>query len=174
LAPLSAGDSGDGKPRRRGADWIIGITVGLVLGLGVLVYFVFVHSEGTIDAPSIKAGEAGQTTTREPAGPATEASPSQPKKTTPAPPKQVPIVKVIGGAPPTGAGPKQLTFHKGEKVEFEIETDGPFAFEIRGLGVTKSIESSSVISFKATKTGQFPVISTSTLIGVADLLIKKR
>jgi hypothetical protein len=193
LAPRSAGDSGDDKPRRRWADWVIGITVGVVLGLGVLVYFVFVHSEGTIDAPSVKGGAAGQTTTAsggESNPPAHPGSPEEPGagesgsseggesgaggNEKPPPPKQVPIVKVIGGAPPTGAGPKQLTFHKGEKVEFEIETTEPFSFEIKGLGVTKSIDSSSIISFKATKAGQFPVISTTTLIGVADLLIKKK
>jgi hypothetical protein len=57
-------------------------------------------------------------------------------------------------------------------VRFEIDTDEPFSFEIKGLGIQQSIEESSVISFKATKTGQFPVIATATLIGVADLLIK--
>jgi hypothetical protein len=84
------------------------------------------------------------------------------------------VVKVIGGAPPIGAGPKQLDFTKGEKVRFEIDTNEPFTFEIKGLGITQSIEKSSVISFQATKAGQFPVISTTTLIGVADLLIKKK
>ena len=84
------------------------------------------------------------------------------------------MVKVIGGAPPIGAGPKQLNFTKGEKVRFEIDTNEPFTFEIKGLGVTQSIEESSIVSFKATKAGQFPVISTTTLIGVADLLIKKK
>lgn len=190
MAPLSAGGSGDDKPRRRWADWIIGITVGIVLGLGVLVYFVFVHSEGTIDAPSINGGAAGQTTTA--GGGESEPSPAPGSSEEPAggkggqeageggagggetPSKQVPVVKVIGGAPPTGAGPKQLTFHKGERVKFEIDTDEPFSFEIRGLGVTKSISTSSIISFKATKGGQFPVISTTTLIGVADLLIRKK
>ena len=84
------------------------------------------------------------------------------------------MVKVFGGAPPIGAGPKQLEFKQGEKVRFEIETDEPFSFEIKGLGITKSIENSSYVTFKATKPGQFPVISTTTLIGVADLLIKKK
>jgi len=79
-----------------------------------------------------------------------------------------------GAAPPIGAGPKQLNFTKGEKVRFEIDTNEPFTFEIKGLGVTQSIEKSSIVSFKATKAGQFPVISTTTLIGVADLLIKKK
>jgi hypothetical protein len=160
-----------------------------VLGLGVLVYFVFVHSEGTIDAPKVNSSESGQTTGRTggeslpgegeaPAGgtpPAHPGSPEEPAEGTAKPPKKpVPVVKVIGGAPPIGAGPKQLNFTKGEKVRFEIDTNEPFTFEIKGLGVTQSIEKSSIVSFKATKAGQFPVISTTTLIGVADLLIRKK
>jgi heme/copper-type cytochrome/quinol oxidase subunit 2 len=160
---------------RRWTDRILGIVLGLVIGLGVLVYFVFVHSEGTIDAPKVNEGGAttGQTTT-EP-----RTTPTPPSQSTPKPPaeekhqpQQVPVVKVIGGAPPTDAGPKQLTFHKGEKVRFEIETSEPFSFEIKGLGIEQTIQNSSVISFKATKAGQFPVIATATLIGVADLIIK--
>jgi hypothetical protein len=182
LAPLFAGGSDDRSPRRRWTDRILGIVVGVLLGLGVLVYFVFVHSEGTIDAPKVNSGGSGQTSAQSPnpALPAHPGSPAQPAGeggANPKPektPEPVPIVKVVGGAPPTGAGPKQLRFRKGEKVRFEIETDEPFAFEIRGLGITESIESSSIISFKATKTGQFPVIATATVIGVADLLVKPR
>jgi hypothetical protein len=166
-------------------DRIIGILVGVALGLGVLVYFVFVHSEGTIDAPKINATESGQTTgsSGEVPGeglPAHPGSPEEPGEESPKPgskskpkTKPVPVVKVIGGAPPAGAGPKQLNFTKGEKVSFEIDTDEPFSFEIKGLGITQSIEGSSIISFEAKKAGQFPVIATATLIGVADLLVKK-
>jgi hypothetical protein len=180
LARLFAGGSDDRSPRRRSTDRIIGMVVGLVLGLGVLVYFVFVHSEGAIDAPQVKGSGSGQATNQVPGEslPAHPGSPEQPAtegSTKPKPEKQlkpVPIVKVIGGAPPTGSGPKQLNFKQGERVRFEIETDEPFSFEIRGLGVSQSIESSSIISFKAHKAGQFPVIASATLIGVADLLIK--
>jgi hypothetical protein len=156
--------------RRRWLDWVIGIGLGLVIGLGVLVYFVFVHSEGTIDAPKINEGTtAVQTPQPEQTTPESEAKPPTTK-----PKKSVQVVKVIGGAPPTDAGPKQLTFRKGEKVRFEIETDEPFSFEIRGLNVKQSIEQTSIVSFPATKTGQFPVIASATLIGVADLQIKPR
>jgi hypothetical protein len=178
--------------RRRWVDWVLGIGLGLVIGLGVLVYFVFVHSEGTIDAPKVK--ESTQATTGAGEGlPAHPGSPEQPAREGKAAagegnggpageggahpparqPRQVPVVKVIGGAPPTASGPKQLTFRKGEEVRFEIETDEPFAFEIRGLNIRQSIEQSSIVSFKATKAGQFPVIASATLIGVADLLITK-
>jgi hypothetical protein len=181
---------------RRWTDRLLGITIGVVLGLGVLVYFVFVHSEGTIDAPKLNEGGSttSQTTTAPQAeGPEAElpAHPGSPEEPAgegeagqsagggetgeggakPAE-KPVPVVKVIGGAPPTDSGPKQLTFHKGEKVRFEIETSEPFSFEIKGLGVKQSIEESSIIAFPAKKVGQFPVIATATLIGVADLQIK--
>lgn len=198
MARLFAGGPDDRSPRRRWTDRILGIAVGILLGLGVLVYFVFFHSEGTIDAPKVNSSESAQTT--RPAGgeslpgegesnegkgtlPAHPGSPEEPAEGEPKPgegeaakpqKKPVPVVKVIGGAPPIGAGPKQLNFIKGEKVQFEIDTNEPFTFEIKGLGITQSIEKSSAISFQATKAGQFPVISTTTLIGVADLLITKK
>jgi hypothetical protein len=178
LARLFAGGPDDRSPRRRWTDRILGIAVGILLGLGVLVYFVFVHSEGTIDAPKVNSSGTEQTLPSEGTLPEHPGSPEEPakeaQKPKKPPPKPVPVVKVIGGAPPIGAGPKHLDFTKGEKVRFEIDTNEPFTFEIKGLGITQSIEKSSVISFKATKAGQFPVISTTTLIGVADLLIKKK
>ena len=174
MAPLFAGGSADRSPRRRWTDRIIGVVLGVVLGLGVLVYFVFVHSEGTIDAPKISEGGSSKSSSRL-HGESPPRSSNNPADQKPAKkqPKPVPVVKVIGGAPPTGAGPKKLNFHKGEKVRFEIDTNEPFTFEIKGLGITQSIEKSSVISFKATKAGQFPVIATATLIGVADLMITR-
>jgi hypothetical protein len=179
LARLFAGGPDDRSPRRRWTDRILGIAVGILLGLGVLVYFVFVHSEGTIDAPKVNSSGSGQTLPAEGPLPAHPGSPGEPAEEAPKPKnepkkKPVPVVKVIGGAPPIGAGPKQLNFTKGEKVRFEVDTNEPFTFEIKGLGITQSIEESSIVSFKATKAGQFPLISTTTLIGVADLLIKKK
>jgi len=192
VAPFFAGGSVGGSGRSRWIDWIVGIVVGIVLGLGVLVYFVFVHSEGTIDAPKVNEGTAATTTGGEETDlPAHPGSPEEPAeegaggkqggtgesnagRQNSGGLRQVPVVKVIGGEPPTGSGPKQLRFTKGEKVRFEIETAEPFSFEIKGLGITQSIESTSTISFKASKAGQFPVIATATLIGVADILISPK
>jgi hypothetical protein len=172
VAPFFAGGSGDGSTRSRWTDRIVGILVGVVLGLGVLVYFVFVHSEGTIDAPKVNEGKEQSTV---PAHPGSPEEPAEAPKKKPKPkPKPIPVVEVVGGAPPEGAGPVQLHFTKGEKASFVIETSEPFSFEIKGLGITQSIESTSTISFKATKTGQFPVIATATLIGVADIQISKK
>ncbi len=55
MARLFAGGPDDRSPRRRWTDRILGIAIGILLGLGVLVYFVFVHSEGTIDAPKVNS-----------------------------------------------------------------------------------------------------------------------
>ncbi len=183
MARFFAGGSGDGSARSRWIDRIVGILIGVVLGLGVLVYFVFVHSEGTIDAPKVNEGKAGATAPAD-SGSAEGEAAGKPgaqgqsngggKAGTGTGLRQVPVVKVIGGAPPEGSGPEQLHFTKGEKVRFVIDTSEPFSFEIKGLGITQSIESTSTISFKATKAGQFPVIATATLIGVADLLIGKK
>lgn len=182
MAAFFAGGSGDGSARSRWTDRIVGILVGVVLGLGVLVYFVFVHSEGTIDAPKVNEGKAATTTGGEagsesdlPAHPGSPEEPAEaPKKKSKPKPKPIPVVEVFGGAPPEGSGAKQLHFVKGEKASFVIETSEPFSFEIKGLGITQSIEGTSTISFKATKTGQFPVIATATLIGVADIQISKK
>lgn len=45
---------------------IIGIIVGVVLGVGVIVAFVFLFSEKTVDAPSLSGGPP---TTTQPASP---------------------------------------------------------------------------------------------------------
>jgi hypothetical protein len=184
LAPLIAGGSGNRPRRGRWTDRIVGILVGVVIGLGLLVYFVFVHSEGTIDAPSIDEG--GKPAATAPAHPGSPEEPAEGEPSgggqngggqSPNPGKQkakpIPVVEVIGGAPPTGSGPKQLHFKKGERARFVLETSEPFSFEIKGLGITESIESTATISFNATKAGQFPVIATATLIGVADIQISK-
>jgi len=46
------------------SDRIIGIVLGLVVGIVALILFIFLGSEGSIDAPSIDSGSQ-TTTTRE-------------------------------------------------------------------------------------------------------------
>lgn len=45
---------------RRRVDLLVGILVGLVLGVAVVTAFVFLGSEGSIDAPSISGVETGK------------------------------------------------------------------------------------------------------------------
>jgi len=45
---------------RRRLDLILGILLGIVFGLAVLSAFVFLGSEGTIDAPRISGVDSGK------------------------------------------------------------------------------------------------------------------
>jgi hypothetical protein len=47
---------------RRRVDLLIGVLVGIVLGLAVISAFVFLGSEGSIDAPRISGVETGKPT----------------------------------------------------------------------------------------------------------------
>lgn len=44
---------------RRRFDWVIGVVLGIVLGLGVAAGFVFIGSEDTVDAPRIQGVDTG-------------------------------------------------------------------------------------------------------------------
>ncbi len=46
--------------RRRRLDLALGILLGLVLGLGIVSAFVFLGSEGAIDAPRITGVDTGK------------------------------------------------------------------------------------------------------------------
>jgi hypothetical protein len=146
---------------------VLGIVAGLVLGVAVVAAFVFLGSEGTIDAPRISGVDTGKpapANTGRPAaakpGPAPRAAASH----------AVPKVRVIGGAPPA-SGPPKLHFKRGHEVRFRVVTDAPIGFEIPGLGVDETVESDAVISFKAPRAGQFPVLVAASHIEIAGLLV---
>jgi hypothetical protein len=66
---------------RRRSDLTIGVVVGIVLGIAVLAAFVFLGSEGSIDAPRISGvhtGKPAQTTQSKVARPAKENRLTQP------------------------------------------------------------------------------------------------
>jgi ABC-type Mn2+/Zn2+ transport system permease subunit len=60
----------------RVGDRAVGITLGIVLGIGVILVFLFLGSRSTIDEPSISGGSS-QTVTQP------TASPGQPKPKAP-------------------------------------------------------------------------------------------
>ena len=161
---------GPEPPRpRRGVDRAIGIILGILLGVGIVTAFVFLGSEGTIDAPRIDdgsqaaGGKAGRGSER--------AGESRPKETQTGG-KGVPVVRVIGGAPPP-SGPPRLDFKQGGTVRFKIDTDVPIGIEIPGYGISETIDSDSTLSFRATRRGQFPVIVAASHISVASLRIRR-
>ena len=163
-APPGQVETGGGRRRHRGLDRAIGIVLGILLGIGIVTAFVFLGSEGTIDAPRLNDGTA-----RGGAGgnPGRGGGKQQKPK-----PKPVPVVRAIGGAPPP-SGPPRLDFRKGRRVRFRVVTDTPLGIEVPGYGVKKTVESEATFSFPATRIGQFPVIVDFSHIAIATLRIQR-
>jgi hypothetical protein len=67
-----------GRSRRIG-DRVIGIGLGILLGLAVIVLFLFLGSRNTIDEPSLSGGATTQTQTQ-PATPPAKVSNPKPSK----------------------------------------------------------------------------------------------
>ena len=144
----------------RRLDLAVGITLGALIGVAVIVAFVFFGSEGTIDAPRISGVDTGKP------APAPKSKPASKPRNLPA----IPVVRVIGGAPPP-AGPVRLRFQRGERIRFRIDTDAPVGIEVPGYGIAETVESGTVVSFKADRAGQFAVVVAASHIGIADLRI---
>lgn len=66
-----------GGHRRRISDRVVGIALGIVLGLAVIVLFLFLSSRNTIDEPSLSGGATTQTQTQ-PATPPAKVSKPKP------------------------------------------------------------------------------------------------
>ena len=60
---------------RRHRDRVVGIALGIVLGLAVIVLFLFLGSRNTIDEPSLSGGATTQTQTQPATPPAKVAKP---------------------------------------------------------------------------------------------------
>jgi hypothetical protein len=142
----------------RWRDRVIGIVLGLIVGVGIVTAFVFVYSEQTVDAPSI-SGNGGDGQAR--GGGAGKPSP---------PP--VATVRVIDGAPPA-SGPAQLHYGKGDLVRLRVISNGTVGVELMGFGISRTIEAGNpaMISFKASKPGNFPLVVTASHIGVAEIRV---
>jgi hypothetical protein len=154
-------------PRRhRRLDRAIGIVLGILLGAGIVTAFVFLGSEGTIDAPRIDHG------TTDGGGQANRGRHGDEQPHAKPQPVPVPVVRVIGGAPPPG-GPPRLGFEKGKTVRFRVETDTPLGIEVPGYGVSRTVETAATFSFPATRVGQFPVIVDFSHIAIATLRIRR-
>jgi hypothetical protein len=60
---------------RRTRDRVIGISLGILLGLAVIILFLFLGSRNTIDEPSLSGGATTQTQTQPAAPPAKVSKP---------------------------------------------------------------------------------------------------
>ncbi len=144
------------KRPSRWLDRIIGIVLGLALGLGVIVFFVFESSEDTIDAARISGGQGGQSSSGQQQGGG-----------------RVPLVRVIDGKPPP-SGPVQLDFRQGQ-VRFVVGSDQTIQIEVPGYGITRTVEPGrTLVAFKATKGGQYPLVVSASAIDIASLRVAPR
>jgi hypothetical protein len=143
---------------------ILGTVLGIVLGVGVVVVFVFVFSERTVDAPSLSdhtrttQGGGGGAGGRRPAPPSA--------------PPPIATVRVLGGAPPP-SGPAQLNYQQGELVRLRILSDQTVALQLLGAGsqFTAQANQPMLKRFKASKTGDFPLVVLPSHIDVARISV---
>jgi hypothetical protein len=157
--PRKIGPPGPGPAAKRPHRWldrIIGVLLGLVLGIGVVAIFVFKGSEGTIDAPRISGINSGQ-----------------PRPGLPLGSPRVPLVRVIGGAPPS-SGPVRLDFKQGRTARFVVGSDQQVGIEIPGYGVSRTVgPGRTLVAFKASKRGQYPVVVSGSHIDIATLQVAR-
>jgi hypothetical protein len=143
----------------RWRDRIIGIALGVCLGVGVVVFFVFVYSERTVDAPSLSGGaRAG--------GPKAAGGGGGNAR----PP--VATVRVIGGTPPS-SGPAELHYRKGDLVRLKVVSNLDESVELLGYGISRTVPANrpTPIRFKATKAGNFPLVVRASHIDVARVTV---
>lgn len=141
----------------RWRDRVIGVVLGLILGVGIVTGFVFIYSEETIDAPSLSEGGGdGQ-------------APGGRRGSTDPPP--VATVRVVDGAPPA-SGPAELHYRRNEVVRLRVVSDGTVGVELLGYGIERTITAGepALIRFKASRPGDFPLI-TSSRIDIARISV---
>jgi hypothetical protein len=134
------------------------VVLGVLLGLAVIVVFVFKGSEGTIDAPRISGINTGQPRPGLPLGGGT----------------RLPLVRVIDGMPPP-SGPVRLEFKQGGTARFVVDSDQPIGIEITGYGVSRQAATGrTIVAFRAAKPGQYPVVVAPSQIGIATMQVARR
>jgi hypothetical protein len=143
-------------------DRAIGIVLGVALGAGVVVAFVFVLSDETVDAPSLSDESVPAPDRARDGGRGTDGRRED------APP--VATIRVIGSAPPP-AGPAELSYQRGERVRLRVVSDLAVEVELTGYGLQRLVpaDSPTEIEFEASRTGTFALIVADSHIDVARI-----
>jgi hypothetical protein len=123
--------------------------LGIALGVAVVAAFVFWGSEQTIDSPRLSDGS--------------QTSPS-------ASPSQVPVVRVVDGAPPA-SGPARLEVESGARARFRILSDSPTVIAVPDYGIRRRVDSSRLVEFRASRPGRFAVVVAGSGVAVASLRV---
>ena len=142
----------------RWRDRVIGIVLGLILGVGIVAGFVFLYSDETVDAPSVSNGERG-------GGARAEAGNSGSRPA-------VATVRVIDGVPPA-SGPAELHYRRDDLVRLRVVSNGVVGVELIGYGIERTIPAGepTLIKFKASKKGSFPLVVAASRIDVARITV---
>ena len=142
----------------RWRDRVIGIVLGVILGVGIVAGFVFLYSEDTVDAPSISTGDRGSGRRSEGGN-----SGSVPPVAT---------VRVIDGVPPA-SGPAELHYRRDDLVRLQVVSNGVVGVELIGYGIERTIPAGepTLIKFKASKKGSFPLVVAASRIDVARITV---
>ncbi len=155
----------------RWTDRILGIVLGVVLGVGVIVAFVFVFSEQTVDAPSL-SGHAGATRG---AGSASRHERRAHRRRNRPATAPIATVRVVGGAPPP-AGPPALRYRRGELARLRIVSDEAVELQLIGYGPQFAVPAGqpTIRRFQASKPGDFALVAVPSHIDVARITVGPR
>jgi hypothetical protein len=146
----------------RTSDRIIGIVLGIVLGAAIVAGFVFWGSNSTIDNASL-GGDGGNAKAKQHDGSGSSSTGRPPVQT----------IHIEGGAPPLSSGAPTLDYQKDDDVRLNVISDGTVGLELVGYGIDRTVPANqpTLIEFKATKAGNYPLVVTASHIGVADIRI---
>jgi hypothetical protein len=151
-------------------DRIIGIVLGVVVGVGVIVAFVFFLSEQTVDAPSLSgtrpaagANHGGGGTRQRHQGPGQSQQPGTPEIVT---------VRIIDGGPPP-SGPAELQYKTGDEIRLSVLSNTSVDVELTGYDLARTIpaDEPTEIDVRAKRPGTFALILADSHIDVARISV---
>jgi hypothetical protein len=160
-------------------DRTIGIALGVVAGVGIVVAFVFLLSEQTVDAPSLSSGEL-----RSRSGSGGEHRPQPDRRRRPEPqregsspraPAPVATVRIVGGAPPPD-GPAELHYRQGDVIRLSVVSDTALDVELTGYDLTRTVpaDQPTEIDAEASQPGTYALIVADSHIDVARIAVAGR
>jgi hypothetical protein len=138
-------------------DRRLGAAIGLLLGIGAVILFVFVFSDDTVDAPAVDEPAAIETTT----------------STTTTTTEKAPVttIEIVGGEPKGGV--EELEVNKGDQVKFKVVSDAASEVHVHGYDLFENVEAGGSVSFSfvAEIDGIFDVELEDTATQIAELRV---
>ena len=81
---------------------------------------------------------------------------------------------MIHGTPPAG-GPAELHYRNGDLVRLRVVSDTTQGLELLGYGISRTVPAGNptLIRFRASRTGNYPLVLTASHIDVARITVSK-